>query len=385
MKRNLNIWSAAVLLLAVAITGCSREEKTNNGLTEPAVVLVKLVSANPETKAVAAPETGAPATLSSGYVVFTNNSGIITKKFTIVTTTTTGSNVNNDDLGNGVTLTVPAGTKNVYVFGNPPSGSYSGANYDEGKSVTNFTSLEVTVANLYSAGTTDAVPFYGDGTIVNLGGTYEAEVSIYPIAGRIEIDKITGDAADFKSFKVKRVVINNYYPSRAINGGGSTAALNHGTATASGHVYETPGSTYYKSADLGQLHDEPALVASDVNSPPFAENASTNVFAYTLPAPVPEVTYFPHILIELEDIEVIGADAAFESGTWWLTIKNAVPTGTTNPTVSDYVKFNRGKVYTLDVNFTADLLTEFPEQTNINVLVEVTVEDWVIVPVAPVF
>jgi ABC-type amino acid transport substrate-binding protein len=77
MKKNIfSFTSAAVLLLAVSLAGCSREDANENG-TRATFLKVSLA----ETRATTAPTGAVPATFTApGMVLFTTSSGTIVRK-----------------------------------------------------------------------------------------------------------------------------------------------------------------------------------------------------------------------------------------------------------------------------------------------------------------
>jgi hypothetical protein len=143
----------------------------------------------------------------------------------------------------------------------------------------------------------------------------------------------------------------------------------------------------YPTTSEGIFFDAPLSLTSDATN---AVNTSGSVYAYNLLAPKPVVgqRYFPHVVIKITDVEAKadGDKTQYENATWWLTIKDVYDTReTSNPTETDYLSFEGGKVYQVaNVPFSLGQLSPTPEPGDRQVTVSVTVKEWIPVPVAPV-
>jgi hypothetical protein len=379
MKKNsFSFTSAAVLLLAVGLVGCSRESANEENGTQ--TMFLKVTPA--ETRATTAPVGAVQAAFTGdGMVFFTTSSGIIVRQLVIGTTAyNVGANPNNvnlTELGTGVPITdVPAAAARVYVFGTLPSSTF----FTVTVGTTNISAcLEevVTAEELFSAGTVANVPVYGNAPIMPDASNFKADVSVAPAAGRIELAKLTGNA-EIKSFTVKAVYVNNYYTQLGIDGtlfsgdvivNNTNVLLNYSSSTGGAYNGLIAGSVYDNSLTL-------ASASKIVDLAP-------NVLAYNLmPLKGGTSAVFPHLVIELADIVLVaGDDAVTFSGTKYLTVTGVALNS--NPSVK--IAFEAGKIYKIaDLQFGPGDIAPTPEPLNKQVTVKVTVADWVPVAVVPV-
>ena len=415
MKRKFfSMISAAALLVAVAFTGCSREGTTKDD--GPRTVFLKIASA--ETKAVGtAVAAGDEVAISDGLVLFTNGSGVVEVAWSIASATDPGNlEVSVTDLTSGYQIqNVPGSAQNVYVLANL-TGAWTpvGTPY-VGKNISAFLGANLSVVALKDAsGGTTEIPLSGVGAIVPDATDYKADITVAPVAGRIEFNKIimpvsvsdngTGHVTEFT---VKNIFINNYFATSTIGGTApalntGTVPVNNGAVVANYKVGDSPGT--YPTSAVSALYDVLGVTVDDQtdllgDAKHFGAAAgSSKTWAYNLLAPTiagsTAITsaQFPHIIVELT-VDAVD-DVAYNDyvdETWFLTVSHFVPSTVANPTVADYLKFEPGKVYQLDATYglsfdLEDLFpTPEPEDTTKKVTATVTVRPWEIVSVNPVF
>jgi hypothetical protein len=387
MKRNfLQLTSAAALLLAVSIAGCSRENETAG---EDQTVYLRVLATG--TRAVATPVTG-KTTLTTGHVFFTSGSGVITKTLEIGSTAYADANsttVTTTQLDAGVPiLAVPGNTSKVHVFGNVPSTVLTIPVV--GESITTLLEAAIDVTTQHATnGDVSKVTLLGSGDIraTATPGQFTADVDVFPVAGRLEIGKITGNSTEIASFTVKGIYINNYYHSLGIDGTvlDEDDLKNNGSASATyAPSVSTPAP--YPTDDNGVYFD--ATLSSNSNDGVVTPGTG-QAWAYNLLAPKnPAARYFPHVVIELTSITFKAgytAPDAYKSGSWYLTIKEVYKTNVTTPGETDYLTFTKGNIYQIaDVPFSLGQLAATPEPGDKQVTVKVTVKAWEAVPVKPV-
>jgi hypothetical protein len=383
MKRNLffSIISAAAVVLAVGFTNCSREGSNEDN--EPSSVFLKVLL--DETRAVADSVLNqSNPTFTTGWVMLTNSNGIV-----LFADEIGGGGTTVAALENGKTYTnVPAGVQNAHIFGNVGTISSWPAS-PVGKNITNYRDIAVTVAQVSKAdGTVANVPLYGTDAIVPDGSNYKSDVTVSPIAGRVEINRIvmqTTEKTGVTSFKVKNIFVNYFYPTRGFDGNG-TSAIKDGGQT---KINYAAGTAPYTVA--GELYDAVDVTSAD-NSPIVNRNgvkpASKQVWAYNLlqPAEPPTGTtiYFPHIIVEISNIDVVATSGdvynTYENGnpTFWLTI-----TGVTDGTSP--LNFTKGNVYKInEILFTLGDLSDIPEPSDKSVKVTASVVKWKVREVTPI-
>jgi hypothetical protein len=379
--------------LTVALAGCTRGEDTNS---EPRTVFLKVTTSEVTTRAEAA---GIPdqtqAAFQPGWLFFTNAGGTITRVLRI-SETATGTPYNEQTNPNEVTVgqltgaggqaieNVPGPTTGVHVFSNLPSG-WSPWTPLAGQNISMYSEAPLDVEEVYNSSNGDAskVVLYGKGVLAATlnPDEFEAPVTIFPVAGRLEIEKITA-SAEITSFNVAGVYISEYYPTLAIDGTiGSYLPFSHGPDETK-YVANAGGSNY-TTAFSGIIFDEGTWSSASQ----VAQPASSNVWAYNLLAPAlgSGQHYFPHVVIKIENIIVANPtiNAAYQGKTWFLTIANVyLSTDISTKTPLDFEKSN---IYNIsNVAFSLSDLGDVPELTTKTVSVEVEVQEWTKNDVLPI-
>jgi hypothetical protein len=389
MRKNfLQVAGAVALSLTVALAGCSREEGIAN--SEPRTVLLKIALPKVATRAEAEALSGTEA-FQPGWLFFTNAGGSITRALEITddgdyNDESDGDEVGVEQLEEGIEIVnVPGTSTFVHVISNLPEGVDDDWNADDavGDNISTYAGAAITVESQYneSDGDGSAVTLYGTGEIVPVQDgeedEFKADVALDPVAGRVEIAKISADADEITSFNVTGVYVNYYYPDLAINGTvGSSVITNNGSDPAN---YSGDQDAAYEDLE-GILFDEDTYESDEdlLSAAP-----ASGVWAYNLLAPAlgSDEQYFPHIVIKIEDIEVESdGDVAFEGKTWFLVIANVKESDE-----GDNLPFLKGTVYRIaNVPFTLDDLADRPELDKKRVTVTVSVNSWTGKDVLPV-
>ncbi|MDR1273856.1 MAG: hypothetical protein LBK12_04830 [Odoribacteraceae bacterium] len=398
MKKNIfSFMSAAVLLLAVGLAGCSRED-ANEEEMRTILLRVKLAETRANADEVTAGTT--VAFKAPGKIFFVTTSGTIMKVMTLgATAYDAGTNANGVNLGDITAGTVvaiqnvPASSSQVYVVGTlTGTGLLSAA--EVGDKISDVLSEAVLTATAVykDDGTVDNVPVLGFGTIVyaSASNNYTAAVEVAPVVGRVELEKISANKAEITSFTVDAIYVNMYYSQLGLNG----TILGDGT--------ENPFPNYlvdnedipdnYAQENAGRYFGKPEVFdvftgsdgesdASDV-----VTFAPKDVMAYNLLAPV-KTGYFPHLVIRIKNVDPV--DDALDNGygganVWYLTVTNVVTAGQA-PVATNFLNFAPGEVYHInDLYFGLGDLSPVPEPSDKLVNVTVTVKSWKVIGADPV-
>jgi hypothetical protein len=320
------------------------------------------------------------AVQAPGWIFFVSSSGTITKKLEITNDVDydvddTPGQVSLDDLSNsGVVIqNVPASSSRVYVFCTLPEDLFEG-------SETNISSCLETMLNVADVASTgsgvDNVPLFGNAPIVAKSSgnadEFEANVEIAPVAGRVELAKLTA-VSEILSFKVTGVYVNDYFDE--INFVPANGNRVNNQSELDKYVAGESGYT----AD-GILYDE----LDGASDGTVFELDDSKVFAYNLlpRSSVEENPYFPHLVIKIEDVILAdGNGTEYNNGTdpWFITITSVLDANTQQP-----VEFEAGNVYSIDnLPFERGDLSPVPEPGNKKVEVTVSVKQWVLKTVKP--
>jgi hypothetical protein len=383
-KRFFNITSAAALLLAVGLTGCSRENAKDENAPRNVLLKLELTS----TRAVADPIAANTQTpMSGGYVIFSSANGTITKKLEINYTaydsdaSPTTVTITQLTQTNGISIVdISPSTTEVHVFSNLPTA----ANGTIGSASTLAACKEavLTPADLYnSAGNVSAVPLYGVGSVEDDPNSAVlkdmcAAVPVYPVAGRIEIAEISCDAT-ITTFQVLDVFVNYYYEEMHIDGTivPSTVPQNLGS-DGTLYVYASTGQAYYNKPEL---HDVVNGAAGTSTTFGGGKVLAYNLLANNVANNANPL--FPHIIIKMK----VTPQATGTEVTKYLTVTNVVDAGVTQD-ATNYLPFQKAKVYGIEnIVFGATDLFDDPEPGVINLRVKVTVQSWLPVAVDAVF
>jgi hypothetical protein len=316
-----------------------------------------------------------------GKIFFVSSSGLITKALTI----TESDNYEATDSPNEVSLSdldgieiqnVPASSSRVYVFATLPEDSPV-LNKAENDNISECLETTFTVDDVASSGTIEEIPLFGDGPIVAKSGgdsdEFEANVEITPMAGRIELAKLTADAT-ITSFKVTGVYVNKYYAS--INFNFLSTTLIDNLSDPEAYAGETVG---YPLLSENTLYNEQENGIESIDN--VVGFGSNKVLAYNLLSEN-KAGYFPHLVIKIEDVMLADAtdQATYTGKVWFITVKEVRTSGTL-----ESVDFETCNVYHIaNLPFAQGDLSPIPEPGEKRVNVTVTVKTWVVKPVEPV-
>ncbi|MCL2561381.1 MAG: hypothetical protein FWE10_03545 [Rikenellaceae bacterium] len=362
MRKILLLTAAAVF----AFASCTKENKqTEDG---PKTLTVKI--GNAETRAVQAPGTAIPATLSSGIIFLIDPSGnVIGSSITLNVgqATTTGQVINN-----------VSSSARVYILGNVVAGDVSAVS-----ALTTWSAIQAYASDIAAYQTT----LYTAAALGNQAGvpagitvtsTTEANVSINltPLHARLELFGVTSalytdpgnslNQTQITNFDVIGVYVDSYYPNFTYGGGGSGTLFQINQAAPSGGIGDT--GTW------------PA-----VGTPPtMTTGPNPSIWGYNVAA-----GSLPRLVIALTTIEY---EVSTDGGSTWTPGTDITSTGTYYLTVGGYsnaglTSFERGNIYQItaaNMTFSTDNLHTTPNPTEIDLTITVTVLPWVLVNTLPI-
>lgn len=406
MKIKFKIMTVAVLSAMIGLASCSKDsgEKTggpdNNETTSVSLQLTKSVSS----RAVGGAAKEEAVDFNSGYVIFTNNVGVINKVTTIAPGDYPSSPGQADqdakEAGTKVWLgelesaggseikNVPAAAQFVYIAGNLPTGSTVPAIT---MNISTFNSQLLSVFSQSNAtGSVADVTLYGGGVQLSAHGTITgakyAKVKVDAVASRLEISKISYESSTnlITGFQIDGIFVNHYYPEMSLSSEVSTELKNNAPAdnTAADAMYMAAASGAYKTADNGTIYDyDTDGIGVKITDVSWKANATTGVWAYnvlapkTFASPVTAITT-PHIVVRLSDIttkdDVDDNDRVYKT-TQYLTVKDFKLKGQSNPMGA----FVPGYIYYItDLKFDESNLTDTPEAKPVTVYVEAELMEW---------
>lgn len=409
MRNFFKTMALAAMATVIGMSSCSKENDNTGGgggIDNGETTSVNIVLSQ-ESRAVTTPaEHGAAVNFKSGYVLFTNDLGIITKVTEITETEPSaadkeaGAKVWIEDLKTpnvgGEIKNVPASADKVYIVGNIPAG------VEEPVLTENITDVKNRVITIISQsnpeGSVADVTLYGDGqtlsTHPSVDGAKYAKVNVNALAARIEIGKVSYfNAQDddlLTGFRIDGIFVNYYYPQMSLSSKVSTARINNTAVdnTAANAIYIPTPSGAYKTADQGKLYDYDGGGLGYTSASGLSKSAANptdpddeNVWAYNVLAPLSvdgtAVTELesPHIIIRLSNIVTVddNIDNPMYETTQYLTVKEFRNASTGLPISS----FAPGYIYFInDLTFDESNLTDIPEEEAITVYVEAILMTW---------
>lgn len=399
MKMKFMMVAAAVAVIGT--TACVKESGADVDNT-PTSVGLKLVDDTELTRASAAPVQNVAVTFNSGYVFFTNDVDVIVKRTKIET----GSYVSGADLdddaayaaGNKVWINDLKTTDNGGIINNVPGSAvkvYIAANLPQAEAnvptvaanISAVKALVVTAGNQGNAqGNVNNVTLYGDGVALgthpSLANTKYAKVSVNAVGARIEINKISYDAANYTlltGFQVDGIFVNQYYTEMSLDSKVDVTKLSNiqpADATAADAAFKSGVAPYttagvlfdYNAAGIG-------VDATGGSKLGWTANSGTNVWAYNVLAPKTATTaatlVAPHVVIRLSGIT--DANSLYAGKTQYLTVKEFKKASDK----SVITTFLPGYVYYItDLVFNESHLTNVPEEETLTVYVEAKLMTW---------
>jgi hypothetical protein len=362
----------AVALAATTLFASCSKENVENANGEDITVSIKIDRASDATRVEGANVGNAAVTFTSGSLIFTNPSDVVT----MVVAVNTGSapyaskTVGIEALANGQQITaVPSASTKVYFVGNAPSG----VTFAEDDALS---TKMATVFSQYKAdGSVDNVTIFGGKALTPVSDgeadEFEAAFNATPIAARFEIKKIAGEAADGTStltYKVAGIFIDKYYDKMTLAGAAVSADLkSNGSVVAN---YASGAGSYLTTPTnmTGVVFDYNGTtgIATQTNTTPSTKAA----WAYNLLAPTSTSPAMPAIIIKFIDVKVDDT----EYGTQFLTI-NTFYTAKGGSTA--LTQLAQGHIYVLDnIEFDENDLTPTPYLKDIKATVTVTMVNW---------
>jgi hypothetical protein len=341
-------------------------------------------------------------TLKAGHIFFCTPTGIVSKHVGL------GNGAGSQQLllsdisssgatGEGVVEGVLSTATKCYIISNVPTAVIANTGNLEGSDINDILAKVVYVAQIIDYdGLVANVPMLGEGNVdmTASGSTAGSKsfdatvtVAINALAARLQVgtftgvDKTVGTVnTSITKFKIKGIYITHTNDQMTLGSVVSaTPEVDRGQST----------TAYTKSAygtDLECLVDEfasPKL--STTTTPPKVSPAAGKTWNYNL---FPNAAIVPHIVVKLSDI-YISKDGAPEElfnggGDHFLTLtKFSFGSAVGGHSAGDLVtKFEANNIYTLgDIQFNFTHLSVTPEPTPIDVLVKVTMAEWVDNPI----
>jgi hypothetical protein len=346
MRKLFLMAAAAAMVLFTA--SCSKE---NNGTGKETTQLSIKISGVIASRAVEAPGSTAVGTiqLTNGQIFVINPMGAVTYSEVLNVSQATGA-------GQTLSSQVAADSR-VFIVGNIPAGETGAvaalANF---AAIEAYTSLMTTQSNYREAALSNS-----DGQPAAIGtpvsGVSSVSVSIKPLISRIELVQVRG-GANITAFTVTGVYADDYYPSFTYAGGFSGTMFS-----------QNQNTTFAGIGDPGSW--------AAASSPLIAAPASPNVWAHNVASG--GVT---RLIIVLEGVQYndSGALVDLTGTTYYLTVSGYNNLGST--------VFERGKIYRIGgangITFNPDDLGLVPNPVDIDLIVNVLVEEWVLVTPDPI-
>ncbi len=400
MKKIFNLALIAGAALSTSLTGCSKETSEEAGSKDEKTVMFQMQHVD-GTRAVSTHVADQTAvTITKAYVYFVDGDLKITERVELVagngaydSALKTVGMAAAEAVGGTAITSVPGSTRNVYIIGNYP-GTWPVKGEFLNPLLTDATTLALASQYDSTNGGVGKVTLFGttaSGALTTVDASqnkYSASITVAPVAARMEIGSInavapaTGDWV-IKSFSIKGIYMNNYYPTMSLDGSAAAAIVFNGTDKAK-YNGAAAGSSYIALSKILADYTAADIVAQATAMPSYAPKAAavaaTDVWAYNLLAPVATGTAMSHIVIHLTDVVlkdkngVEADDAATYAGDQYLTIRNIFVDGATTPLAA----LAQGYVYRLNggLNFTQHDLTPNPEMNTIDIQVSVEFLKW---------
>jgi hypothetical protein len=409
-KFNFVAYVAAAALLALGSCAIGEEKGTDPG--DMTTVKFKLSYEGLNSRALADPmETNDPLTLQPGHIFFADGSGTIVRHVGIVADVAGGGagseQVELDRVlaGEAVILQVPATAQRCYILANDVAAKVGGdtgvTGNREGNDISTILGLTATVPNLNAATDISTVVQFGSGDIVPEAGVTETEaqeydawveVDIRALTARIQVKRITGKVYNYTDdednpqtitiddFTVEGIYVNNYYTSMTVNSTWPDGVVNHlsniPSYSTAGTAPYSPTGNGYRLADLLNINDTGLAVAPADNTKVWAYNVFPTSTSAANNANV------PHVIVKLSSVTF--TDSGDGDGVTptvltdqFLTIANIKRAGGALLNA-----FEANNSYTFDnIAFDFTNLSDYPEVTELDILVTVKLLPWTDNPV----
>lgn len=361
--KKIKIFTMAVAALLIGLTSCSKEESNGVDAGDAKNITVLFDNGNANSRAIDSPASDGTTktTFAKGQLIFAN-AGVVTDTYEIVSTATdlTAKKINIGEITTGYGVTFfDMKASDVYVLGNMSFAT----TIVTGSHITNDLLKTMLDETHLTNGLYQNAVLYGTSKVIEAAVTanpntgapsdYYANVTIAPLAARIEIEEIKETTGAY-TFEVEAIYINNYYENMTIGGVGS----NMKTHIAGGFT-----TANYLGA-TSTFHDILQLTPAAGSFTP----ATGKVWAYQM-FPAENATTgddnLPHIVVHMKNLKK-GSFDIFDN--YYITIATY---GTTK-------KIEKGKVYTISsISFDASKHGDIiPESSLIDIDVAISVAAW---------
>lgn len=314
--------------------------------------------------------TGTITAIEDAVMLFHNGSGgqvfsheLTAAEISTLTATTTAGVV--------TVASIPASAVNVTIVANYKACG-QGISYSGVSDVT-----DVDLARLHPGIGVEKVILYGVGTIsstTSADNTYPADVTVSPIASRLEVSGIAAKKAgqtpakgEIKSYTLIGVFVPNHYST------GKIGACTGATATGAGSLVKPTSMAYYKGSfpltnGSGLLNDYDA----------GGLTLASTVFGYNLFPAVGQAN-LPNVVVAVKDVMYISDDSGSESlldggGLKYITITDYFTDPAKNTPLT---QFKNGNVYGIQsLLFGLEDLGDEPYTKAKNVAVTISITPW---------
>lgn len=364
-----NILFTALAALAVLVS-CNKEETSPTGDNTPKSITIALGGTSQGSRATGTPiTTTTPVALSKAYVLFSNGINLVKFKGQGGTDTYMDAFTDITQLKSteGVTFHyLPAEVTEVIVVGNIDQTTLETC-VGEGKTNTKA-ALEAITRTLAqeSPANLNTLTLYGVSTGLvpqtdkddEDHNYFKATVELKPLVARLEIRNVqcTDLGSEYTKLAISQIALANLYKQAPIKG--TPASSNLLPAVTAGYEEFFADN----SATNGDTYDQVALEITDAQAKPTVGAGQTlcyHVFGGTIPEILARITKTDN-----------------NDATSFGYIQTSGFTGLTTP------HFEAGKVYTVDLTFQEETVTE-PDTKCIAVIVEVA--NWEVVPLTPTY
>jgi hypothetical protein len=388
MKLNFRTIKSLVVAVSIAAVGATTVSCVNDDLTDCTTnspladrsVVVKISSPSESTKAIEDSEDGQSVVLNRGHLLFTDAQGAITKVLGISNTTPVPNPAAPDSVylseltgTNGATiLNIPAASDSAFVIANLPSVLIQPA-----VGVNISTLRNANIITVESQGKTKDLTLFG-GDVINQGTTTNTcAFTVYPLAARIEIAKISGNALGsiITDFQIDGIFMYNYYEDMQFNAVSTANIFAPAIDKNNPNAQFMENSTEYPTSMKGIVYDYDAANGISQSLPTAITEhfpAVNKVWGYNQLAPTSPAGTIktPKIFIRLSNIKTSNPNVLI-NGTRYLTVDSLQNNGTT------VTELQPSHVYRIkDIKFSEKDIQVVPGQQPINVAVTVTLAKW---------
>lgn len=359
-KLNFFATLAAAAALTMGVTSCSKDDNGGAGQgdktpTQLSIKLSGVIQSAPGTKAIEGQGLTAPGTiqLTSGHIFVIDPLGAVIGNEALNVSQATSPT------GQLFTGQVPSDSR-VYIVGNIPSADQATiAALGSFSAIQAATSLMTTQTDYDEAALANSDGAPASITVNASNNTATVNVSIKPLISRMELVQVKGGTS-IKAFDVTGVYVDDYYPSFNYAGGHSGAIVSN-----------NQGTTFAGLGDASTWSATDAVTPGTFIADPQT-SGNGDVWAYQVASGA-----LPRFIIELDNIEYEDAlnNTVTLSGKHYLTVKSYTSLGSAT--------FERGKIYRIGaangITFDENDITITPNQVDVDLTVEVSIEEWVLV------